>query len=199
MDRIKYINEIRMKMFNFHLLITGVLSGLVVQKLDLTSAASISHFARIVIGSVGLGVSLVGVSLFVFDLWALARHRATTAGIHNIVSPETEQWMSQQRPWFGFDEDFWVSVPMMFINSAVLAISVLLLGGEWRQPLALMTAIAVPSFLIHVLANRFVPKSIARRLQEWPDSVTGTLARAGERATESRRPTKAESEEETCD
>ena len=99
MDRVKYINDIRINMFKFHLVAAGVLSGFVLQKLDLSIPDPVSKVGMLVIGSVSLGVFLVGVSLFVFDLWALARLRATTAGIHKRLPPQERPRDADWSPW----------------------------------------------------------------------------------------------------
>ena len=170
MERVKYINNIRMGNFKFHLLVVGVLAGLAIQKLDFSGDKLLSTTGIIIIGFVSFGVFIVGASMFLFDIWALARLIATTNGINKLLEGKSSSNTLLKKPWYGYDEDFWIVAPMMIINSAVFGLCIYSFLQYKSFSVFIFVFSTIVCLLAHIIANRTMPDKISERLGEWPDS-----------------------------
>ncbi len=168
-DRVTYINNIRMAMFRFHLVVSGTLTALLIHKIDFEKTPLIPTNGLPIIGWISLGICIVGLSIFVFDVWVLAHLKATTSEIAYLFTNNRPALRPKGKPWYGFDEDFWVVVPMMFINSSLFGAAIYVVASATKYPYALCIISAFLLLIIQIIANRVLPFKLAPNLGALPD------------------------------
>ena len=172
MDRVIYINGVRMGAFKFYVVVVGALAALVFKESDVFSGADIPKRILLSIGLVSFVVLVLGLGMFVFDIWALARLRATTEHLNVIAGSKYTSSSRVLDSRFRFQEDFWLVFPMIFLNAVVLFLSAFLLL-EFFGLTGVYLGVALFFLLLigQVLAHQILPNRFAREMGPWPDSV----------------------------
>jgi hypothetical protein len=168
MERVAYVNTIRMGVFRFYIIVVGAFVGLVYPRLP-SATSGATDWCAPALWSIGLIVLAVGLSMFCFDLCALARLRATTRGIEELWSPARPP-VPRNRLIRRFGEDFWIVQPMIVLNSALAWFAcyswscATCATGSWVVGILLL--------VLQLALQQVVPTWLASRMGAWPDTVS---------------------------